>query len=240
MAFGLLGGALLAYLLARESSMFAVRTVRVEGATPGIAREVERTLAATRGQSLLAVDLAAVARSVEEIPTVAAVGFDRAFPHTLRVTIVPEHSVAVVRQGADAYLVSARGRVMGLVARRGHRHLARIWVPKGVTLSAGALLDGDLATAVRAVSPLAGARFPSRVTSVEATAEELTLHLRSGLEVRLGDATRVDLKLAVARVTIPLLQPSSLYLDVSVPERPVGGTTLYSQVEGETGVSTTP
>ena len=90
-------------------------------------------------------------------------------------------------------------------------------------------------TAVRrspaTVSPLAGRRFPSRVVSVEAGDEALTLRLRSGLEVRLGDATDVALKLLVARRVIPLLRPGSRYLDVSVPERPVAGTTLNSQVE---------
>jgi hypothetical protein len=85
---------------------------------------------------------------------------------------------------------------------------------------------------VRAVSPLAGRRFPSHVISVRTIENALTLRLRSGLEVRLGDATELDLKLVVARRVIPLLQPGARYVDVSVPERPVAGTTLDSQVEG--------
>ena len=89
-----------------------------------------------------------------------------------------------------------------------------------------------------AVSPLAGRRFPSRVVSVQASDEALTLRLRSGLEVRLGDATDVDLKLLVARRVIPLLRPGSLYLDVSVPGArcrltPGNQATLDSQVEVE-------
>jgi hypothetical protein len=111
--------------------------------------------------------------------------------------------------------------------------LARIWVATGTTrLSPGATVAGDLRTAVRAVTPLAGRRFPSRVLSVSATDEALTLRLRSGLEVRLGDAADVGLKLVVARRVIPLLQPGTRYVDVSVPERPVAGTSLDSQVEG--------
>ena len=35
------------------------------------------------------------------------------FPHTLRVVVVPERGVAIVRQGADSYLVAESGRVMG-------------------------------------------------------------------------------------------------------------------------------
>ena len=89
------------------------------------------------------------------------------------------------------------------------------------------------------MAPLAGSRFPGRVTSVTATADALTLRLRSGLELRLGDPLDVALKLAVAARVIPLLDPGTAYLDVAVPERPVAGT-LNSQVEVEASPSTTP
>jgi cell division protein FtsQ len=217
-----------------------VHEVRVEGASPAVMRQVTKALADAEGESLLAVDVGAADRTVEALPTVAAASFDRAFPHTLTVTVIPERPVAVVRQGASAYLVSARGCVMGTVELRTKPALARIWVPKGSQLEVGALLEGDLAAAVTAATPLAGTRLP-RVVSVEATSRELTLHLRSGLEVRLGDARDVDLKLAVAGQVLPLLRSGSMYLDVSVPERPVGGTSsLYSQVEVETATSITP
>ena len=65
-----------------------------------------------------------------------------------------------------------------------------------------------------------------------ATQDELTLRLRSGLEMRLGEPVDVALKLAVAARVIPLLDADTTYLDVAVPERPVAGT-LNSQVEVE-------
>ena len=110
---------------------------------------------------------------------------------------------------------------------------------RNVVLNLGDTADGDLATAVAAVAPIAGSRFPGRVTSVTTTPDELTLRLRSGLEVRLGDATDTALKLAVAARVIPLLDAGTVYLDVAVPERPVSGT-LNSQVEAETTTSTGP
>jgi hypothetical protein len=48
--------------------------------------------------------------------------------------------------------------------------------------------------------------------------------LRSGLELRLGSPRASRLKLAVAAEIVPLLDPGTLYLDVSVPARPVAGT----------------
>ncbi len=52
------------------------------------------------------------------------------------------------------------------------------------------------------------------------TTDGLTLRLRSGLELRLGDARDVDLKLAVADRVLRVLPPGSGYLDVSVPRPP--------------------
>ena len=241
LAFALLAGAAVAYVAARETSMFAVRKVSVEGGSPAVAKQVERALAETRGKSLLVVDMSAARSAVESVPTVAAASFDRAFPHTLTVRVVPERPVALIRQGAAAFVVSARGRIVARVERGKRPELARIWTPHGATtLAPGGTVTGDLRSAVTAVTPLAGRRFPSRVTSVQASPEALTLRLRSGLEVRLGDATDIELKLLVARRVIPLLRPGSLYLDVSVPQRAVAGTTLDSQLEVESRVSTAP
>ena len=124
------------------------------------------------------------------------------------------------------------------VDRKAKPDLARIWIGKDVHLDPGSFVDGDLGTAVRAVAPLAGVRFPSRVVSVT-TRDGLTLRLRSGLELRLGDARDVEVKLLVAARVLPLLPSGSGYLDVSVPDRPVAGSTsLDSQVEVESSAST--
>jgi len=231
--------AVVAWLGARETGVFSVRTVEVGGASPAVAAQVQHALAEVKGASLLKVDLAAAERNVEALPTVASVRLDRAFPHTLRVVVVPERPVAVVRQGADSYLVAQSGRVIATVDRHARPTLARIWVDRSVSLSAGARAEGDLMTAVAAVAPLVGTGFPGRVSSVTTSPDALTLRLRSGLEIRLGDALDVPLKLAVAARVIPLLDPGTAYLDVAVPERPVAGT-LNSQVQVQGSTSTTP
>jgi cell division protein FtsQ len=232
-------GAILVWYGARETGVFSVRAIDVAGAPGPVKAQVRHALADTRGTSLLKVDLEAARQRVEALPTIRSARFDRAYPHTLHVVVVPERPVAVVRQGADSYLVAASGRIVADVGRRSHPTLARIWVGRTVVVTLGDTAGGDLSTAIAAVAPIAGSHFPGRVTSVTTTPEELTLRLRSGLEVRLGDATDAALKLAVAARVIPLLDPGTLYLDVAVPERPVSGT-LNSQVEGETAVSTGP
>jgi cell division protein FtsQ len=240
-AFAVLGGVLLALVAARETPLFGVRAIEVTGASPGVERQVARTLADRRGDSLVGLDLDAARTDVAALPAVAAVAFDRAYPNTLRVTVVPERPVAVVRQGASAFVVSERGRVIARVPRTRRPELARIWVARDVPLEPGAIVDGDLRTAVGAVAPLAGVRFPGRVVSVATGDDELTLRLGSGLELRLGEPAHVDLKLAVAGRILPLLPEGSGYLDLSVPDRPVAGPIgLDPQVEVESSTSSAP
>ena len=237
-AFAVLGGVLLAILVARQTALFAVRSIEVTGAGPGVERQVERSLRDRDGASLFGLDLDAARVDVTGLPTVASVSFDRAYPHTLRVAVVPERPVAVIRQGAASFVVSRRGRVMARVDRTARPELARIWVAKSVQLEPGRFVDADLDTAVRAVAPLAGIHFPSRVVSVKTT-DGLTLRLRSGLELLLGDTRGVALKLAVADRVLRVLPSGMRYLDVSVPDRPVAGAqSLDSQVEVETSTST--
>lgn len=238
LAFALLAGTLGAIVLARETSMFAVQRVEVSGVEPELARAVEGAVDEQLGRSLLKVDPAAVERAVEALPAVLSARLDRAFPHTLELQVVPERPVAVVRQGAASYLVSARGRVIGELERGAKRRLPRIWVTRAVAIEVGGLAEGDLRPAVTAVAPLGGVKLPGRVVNVRATGDELTLVLRSGRELRLGEPTDVRLKLAVAGRVLPLLGPEDVYLDVSVPSRPVAGTIYEPQVEVEAGPST--
>jgi cell division protein FtsQ len=236
-AFAVLGAVLVAIVVARETPLFAVRDISVSGASPGVESQVRKALRDRTGSSLVGLDLDAARSDVAALPTVAGVAFDRDYPHTLNVTVVPERPVAVVRQGADSFLVSERGRVIARVERTASPGLARIWVKRDVPLDPGALVVGDLLTAVGAVAPLADLQFPSRVVSVT-TADGLTLRLRSGLELRLGDMHDVDLKLAVAARVLRALPAGSGYLDVSVPDRPVAGPPgLDPQVEVESSVS---
>jgi hypothetical protein len=59
---------------------------------------------------------------------------------------------------------------------------------------------------------------------VRAVGNELTLVLRRGPEIRLGEATDLGLKLAVASAVFRLVDAGTTYIDVSVSERAVAGT----------------
>jgi cell division protein FtsQ len=202
--------------------MFAVTTVTVTGAPAPIRTQVRRAAAPLLGTSLLALDGEAVRSRVEALPTVVSVRYDRAFPHTLELTVVPERPVAVVRKGRESWLVSARGRVITRIARGADGGLARVWVAKATELAPGDLLaDGDGGSPARALA--FADVLPARIAVAAVAHGQLLFKLRSGLELRLGEPTDLRLKLAIARRALRAVPPGSTYLDLSVPGRPVAG-----------------
>lgn len=228
------------YAAARTTSLFAVDRIAVTGVPAELAADVRETLALTEGESLLALDFAELERSVEQMPAIASARFDRAFPHTLAVTVVPEQPVAVLRQGSASWLAAAEGRVIGELEKGARPALPRVWLKRDVDVRVGEWLSGPQLRAVAVVAPLAERPLPVAVASVAVVSGEVVLELRSGLELRLGDAGDLAVKLEVARRVLPQLAGEEDYLDVSVPERPVAGTTLDPRVEVEAGGATEP
>jgi cell division protein FtsQ len=212
-----------AYVLARETSAFAIRSLVVSGAPPDVGAQVQRAVAPLLGTSLVSLDGAALERRVEALPTIVNARYDRAFPHTLRITVVPERAAAVVRSGRSTWLVSARARIVRRIARHAEPGLPRIWLPTSTRLEPGAFLDAEDGGRAAVALAVAG-RFPVPVRSASLRAGALVFHLRSGLELRLGEPTGIRLKLAVARRALAVMPAGMTYLDVSVPGRPVAGT----------------
>jgi cell division protein FtsQ len=226
------------YLAARDSALFAVETVEIRGAPPAVSADVREALRPLEGESLLRVDLDSVADRLAALPSVREARFDRAFPHTLRVTVAAERPVAVLRRGAEAWLVSARGRVIRRLEEPRLSSLPRVWVPLTVTAAPGdGLTDAPTLRAVHALAALAGSGLPARVRHARSTEHGLTLVLAAGTEVELADDNQLSLKLAVARRVLLALDPSRqgwpAYVDLTVPGRPVVGF-ASSQVASET------
>lgn len=220
--FGLLAAAVGLYLVLRETSAFAVTRIDVSGAPAAVRAQVRAAAASIRGTNLLALDGPALASRVDALPTVASMTYDRDFPHTLRIEVVPERAVAVLHRGRETWLLSARGRVITRIPRGAETALPRIWIPTTAGVAVGAIMPADNGLlAARAVA--LASRFPARIATASLAQGRLSLVLRSGLELRLGDPNDLRLKLAIARRALPLLPPGTGYFDVSLPQRPVAG-----------------
>lgn len=219
---GVLAAALGGYLIARESPLFAIDRIEVKGASPQVAGQVEQALASLSGRPLVGLDGSAVLRTVDALPTVVSATYDRAFPHTLRITVVPERAAAVLRRGSASWLVSTRGRVMERLPASALPRLPRIWLSTRTSVRIGAeLTAAGAATAARAVG-LAGA-FGAHVASAAYTGGVVVFHLRSGLALLLGGGGDIRLKVAIADRLLAVLPAGSTFVDVSNPGRPVSG-----------------
>jgi len=235
--FALLAAALVIYVGARETAVFSVRSIDVATQPAGHSRDVRRALAPLAGTSLLKVDDAAIARRLERLPHVHLLGYDRSFPNRLRVYVSVERPVAVLRRADENWLVSGQGRVLRKLEGRLRRPLPVVWLPRSVEPRIGVILRTD--EPARAVAALAeiranDPRFSRRIWYVVGGEHGLMMVLRDHFELRLGNAAELPLKLRVARRVLAAVRstgaPAS-YIDVAVPERPVAGTTLDSQVE---------
>jgi cell division protein FtsQ len=228
MAFVLSGAGVGAYVLARQTSVFALRRIEVDGAPPEVAAEVRKTLAPYHGTSLVSFDSGRAARRLSTVAEIAGAQFDRAFPHTLKVRVRLERPVAILRQGSEAWLVSASARVLRALDPP-YPRMPRIWVPRSVDVAVNSTLGGLGAKGVAAIAPLKPLHIGADVRQVLTESGELTLTLASGLQLRLGDSGDLRLKLSIVKQLLPLTSGAA-YVDVSVPERPVAG--YNTQVEG--------
>jgi hypothetical protein len=228
LAFGLVGLVLVLYRGAHVSSVFDVERIDVQGAPPAVARDVERVTKRNVGKSLLTIDAGEVEGRVRSLPSVAGASVDRAFPHTLVIKVAPERAVAVIRRGHSSWLVTGAGRVIREIETGTQRALPRLWLERGVAVRIGGSLPAAFTEATRALGAVHDARLPRRVKAVRSSGSEMTLVLRRGPEIRLGEPRDLLLKLAVAAQVYRLVDSGTLYIDVSVPERPVAGKYLDS------------
>jgi len=218
-SLGIVAIAVGGYGIARETSLFAIHKVNVTGGSAAIDAQVAHALAPLVGKSLVGLNGSDVAQRAEALPTVVSASYDRAFPNTLRVTIVPERPIAVLRDGASAWIVSARGRVIRPIPPHTASAYPRIWV-SAKTVRVGEVLPPAIGGTLARVLAHTGA-LRSRVVTASYAGGVIALHLRSGLDLVLGSSGNLALKGAVAERVLRQLPAGTRLVDVSVPSRPL-------------------
>ena len=213
-----------------HSSVFSASRVVVAGGSGGLDAQVRALVAAdVAGKSLLQVDASSLAARLEAIPAVRAARVDRAFPHTVAVTIVMERPTAVVRAGKAGYVISSDGRVLETVTKA-PKLLPRVVLPAGPPLQPGHTIDTAPMRAALTVLMAARQTFPRDIARIKGVASGpggVVATFGHGLHVRLGDTTRLPLKLRVAALVLSKMGDSTrrsvAYVDVSSPARPTIG-----------------
>jgi cell division protein FtsQ len=218
------------YKLLEMSSAFAVDHVTVSGAPARLERQIESTVsAAASGRNLLAIDRGAIAAKLSQMPYVRSVSIDRAFPHTLAVTVQVEHPVIAVEVSKTAYLVSPDGRVLA-TRPAPPAGLPLVKLASGTSLLVGRPSGDANVAASLAVLAQTSAAFRGHVgpiTELIPQSGMITAVIGKRLKLRLGTPDQLSLKLAVVeRVMrrITRAQRSEVaYIDVSAPGRPAYG-----------------
>jgi cell division protein FtsQ len=221
----------LLYLGARQTPVFAVRTLEVSGAPADVRRAVEAAAEPVAGKSLVALDGARLVRELEALPSVRSVTYDRAFPSTLRIYVSPERPVAVLHLAKDRWVVSERGRIIRSASPGTAAGLPHVRLPPRVGVEPGSFVTEPASRVLLGALVLVPKRFPARIYSVRLQGGELTFGLRAAWgrpELRLGEPVDVAVKLASAAVvlrSIPAAERGAVgYVDVSLPERVVVGS----------------
>jgi cell division protein FtsQ len=216
----------LAYVVARETPLFAVGELEISGAPADVRRDVRAALRDLHGTSLVKVDTAGVEGKLRGLPSVLDASVDRSFPHALRVSIVPEEPLAVIWNREAAWIVSRRGRVIRPVDRGTRVPVPRIWSASATGLVPGnRLVEAQSRLALMALAAVPD-DFPVKVRAARGGDSGLRFVLGSGTELRLGTTDDLQVKLAAAGAVLGTMSRSERrgleYLDVSLPQRPVG------------------
>jgi cell division septal protein FtsQ len=230
----------LLYLGARETPVFAVRTIDIQvTGSPNVRQAVRNATQWVNGKSLVALDGGALISDLESLPAVRSATYDRAFPNTLRIFVEPERPLAIVHLGSDRWVVSDRGRVIRRARPESIPGLPQFRLVGHPAVPPGSFLSDPRGRVVLNALALIPNGFPARVYAARLESGELTLLLRARWgrpELRLGPPVDVARKLAAAAVVIRALsgdeRGSVGYVDASLPERVVVGPTLNPQVEG--------
>lgn len=205
----------------RDSSLVAVRQVTVTGVSGTDAGAIRAALTgAARGMTTLDVNRGVLHAAVEPFPVVKALHVSTAFPHRMRIAVVEQVPVAIVRSGGRQTPVAADGTVLGDAARGGPLPTIVLAVaPGGSRLTGSALAVTGLLGA--APHPLLG-----RITTAWSDPQRgLAAQLRAGPRLYFGTADQLAVKWAAAlAVLADSGSAGAVYIDVSEPSRPVAGS----------------
>ncbi len=209
-------------LLALRSPAFDVDHIRVTGA---VRSEVDAVILAsgmTRGELMVEVDLGGASDALERLAWVETARVTRAWPGRIEIEIVERRAAAFARVGGTTALMSADGRVVELIDGRPGADLLEISGLRSLPAVGQTLYPVGVAGIGAELPP----SLDGRVVRVDlGRSDDIVLVLADGPEIRLGDLSQLEAKLAAAvGVLEHVVADPVAFVDVHVPSTPVAGT----------------
>jgi cell division protein FtsQ len=203
-----------------ESPVYDVDHIRVTGAAHTSVGAIQAASGIRRRDALLFADTSRATSGIEALPWVDRAVVHKVFPGTVSIAVTERVPAAWVRTAPTSVaILDGTGRVLGVAAT----------APEGVVEIAGlgALpapgRQAANAFVIRGLTRL-NPSLSARVSSATWASGELTLHLASGPEVRLGPPDQLRAKSDSAEVVLARPEAAHVgYVDVRVPAAPVTG-----------------
>jgi cell division protein FtsQ len=207
-----------AAFLVIDSPFLDVDRVTVRGTHALTADDIRAAARVHKHSALLFVDTGAVAHRVEQLPWVEHASVARQWPGTVRISVTEYQPVAWAHDGNRVVLFAANGRAIARVDA----------APGGTTEVRGVRVlpaDGQLLAppdATRVVTQLPP-DLARRVGAIDVGGNGLALVLKTGGDIRLGNADDIAAKAAAALAVLQSHTTGACfqYLDVSTPSTPV-------------------
>ncbi len=199
------------------SPLLAVDTLQVRGTSHLTPAQITAAAGVHEGDAMTWIDTGASVEGMEELPYVRSATLERQWPRTVRITVRERTPSAWIDAPSGTALVDGTGRVLETVDAP----------PQGMPQLVGAKLvpppggNIDAVGAARVAGALTGLAAVG-TASVEATDHGVVLHLYAGPEIRMGEATQIEVKLRAALAVLGASGDHPVtYVDVSTPTNPV-------------------
>ncbi|MEO8349510.1 MAG: FtsQ-type POTRA domain-containing protein [Acidobacteriota bacterium] len=195
------------------SSLFALQRIQVSGNRRVRTEQILRTVEPWRRANLIGLDLSPIARAIGVHPWIERVSLSKRLPDGLAIRITERRAVALYRDGARLWWLSAEGRPIAIYDPRAdsEEYVLIAGDRRALPEAVGLLLDlrsatADYFSALSEISALPDGGFgimdsifrrPVRVLRRDATAKiRALLEARGFIESRGWEARAIDLRFA--------------------------------------------
>ena len=223
---------LIAFFVLRDSAIFSVDDVVIEGTTHVSESDVRNLLSLEDGTTLLNVDKDQINEQLKRDPWVASVEVERQFPHTVKLTVVEQQvdMLVVMNSGSLGWYLGSSGSWI---------EPTKIEVSEGQSVNDAALAEGvvlvtgvpatvnpasaqpatdDVLSAVKSFREGFSSEFAAKIVSYDASSTDaISCVLESGVQISLGAATNISYKEQVASALLEKYPGQITYINVRKP-----------------------